>query len=118
MQPGDKLTITISGKIATRGTDVSIRKNRYSLIADPWGLDYVPSNMEVLFTLDSNASFTVTHESQYKNGVHIDAKGLYWMRRPDGWHRMRINPDPPIVPEGEPTLPVERLREAKDKPNA
>lgn len=114
MEPGDKLTITVSGKISSYGTEVTILRNTASYVADIFGSGIVPNDSRFSFTLDPNATFTVTHESQYRNGVHIDSKGKYWMRRPEGWYPMRVAGDPSGHP-GKPTLPVERLVEAKDK---
>ncbi len=53
-----------------------------------------------------------TGVKSWRNGVHIDIDGLYWMRRPDGWHQMHIsnNSEPGFV-RVVPRLPVQRLVE-------
>jgi hypothetical protein len=57
-----------------------------------------------------------TVESRFKNGVHIDTNGRYWMRRPDGWHSMTVAETsvPNVLGSQFAPAGVQRLKEDTD----
>lgn len=120
--PGDSLTLTIKGKItdpnkanSSNATTLRIyRPAKSSLYAATYS---VPANaavrVDAVFEPDAEIDFDIT--SRFKNGVHLDDQGRYWMRRPDGWHEMSIKPvavpnafGAQFAPKG-----VQRLKEDK-----
>lgn len=46
----------------------------------------------------------------WRNGMHIDSQGRYWMRKPDGWHAVHVMVQ--LAGLG-PIHPVQRLAEPK-----
>lgn len=54
-------------------------------------------------------------DTPVRYGVHIDGRGGYWMRRPDGWHPMAVSQHP-IAAESVPRTAY-RLREDKRRPD-
>lgn len=122
-EPGDTVSIKITGKIArSEGYSTStLRFYRQGYTPPPGTLDAqlpgaIPS-VDLVFHLEPGAKVEIEHTSKYKNGVHIDSDGNYWMRRPDGWYPMNIENAPirnvpwsddraAFVPKG-----VQRLKE-------
>lgn len=91
--PGDTLTLTITGKIADpavantpQGTTLKIYRPAGSRLYTA----SLPPACRVDTVLDADATIEFSVKSKFRNGVHIDADGRYWMRRPDGWHEMSI----------------------------
>lgn len=104
---GDTLSLTITGKVVTPGTPgaTTLRVNRTG------GPDGV--RVEAVLAADAKVGYEVT--SRWKNGVHLDDTGTYWMRKPDGWYRMSTS----ITKAGNLTGPwtppgAHRLREDKE----
>lgn len=116
MEHGDEVTLTIKGKLNDHGlTNVEITKTGLGWLPDDLYFDRPGSNAQrITLGFNSDAKIAVVVKSQYHNGVHIDANGRYWMRRPDGWHPMRIAGDP-SGHSPNPCLPVQRLSEVRDK---
>jgi hypothetical protein len=124
-EPGDEIIVTVKGKVASpsdyRPVIVGVHRDApYAPDAySRYGVPPSPPGFDLGFSLDTNATVTWEHKSQHKNGVHIDADGQYWMRRPDGWHQMFINGDLDdrdlANVRREPTPLVQRLVEPKDK---
>lgn len=118
---GDKLTITITGKIAnpnkangSAATTLRIfRPAKSSLFAATYGPAATPVNVNAVFEPDAEITYDVT--SRFKNGVHIDSAGRYWMKRPDGWHEMTVKPVAVPSISGTQFAPagVQRLKEDK-----
>jgi hypothetical protein len=74
--------------------------------------------VKVDLVLDADSVITYDVVSVHKNGVHIDADGTYWMRKPGGWHKMTVAVNPTTTSfSGQPVTPrqVQRLVEPKDK---
>lgn len=124
--PGDHLTLTIKGKITdpnkahTRDA-TTLKIYRPASAVGLFAATYSPVSplaggvkVDAVFAPDAEIKFDVV--SRFKNGVHIDADGRYWMRRPDGWHEMKI--EDKAVPNlfGSQFAPREaqRLKEAKE----
>lgn len=116
-EEGDEVTVTIKGKITDSrksGTPqaLTIRANRP-------GVTYASAPaIKVDLVLDTDATVTYEVKSVHKNGVHIDAEGNYWMRKPGGWHKMSVAAEPMRTSfGGQPVIPrdVQRLVEPKDK---
>jgi hypothetical protein len=116
-EEGDEVTVVIKGKItdskkAGTADALTIRATRP-------GRSYgsAPA-IKVDLVLDTDAKVTYEVVSVHKNGVHIDAEGNYWMRKPGGWHKMTVAAEPARTSfGGQPVLPrqVQRLVEPKDK---
>lgn len=118
--PGDTLTLTITGKIADpklantpQGTTLKI----YRPSASPLYAASLTPACRVDTVLDADATIEYEVKSRFRNGVHLDADGRYWMRRPDGWHEMSIasNAVPNVLGSQFAPRDVQRLREATDK---
>lgn len=99
---GDRLSVTISGTVLDP-TQAGIDGNTSLKIYRPARASLLSTRVaptdlrrgirvETLFGDDVDVQYEVT--SQYKNGVHVDANGRYWMRRPDGWHEMSVRDEP------------------------
>lgn len=117
LEEGDEITVIIKGKItdaAKAGTAdaLTIKANQPGR-----GYGAAPAiRVDLVLTPDSKVTYEV--KSKHKNGVHIDADGNYWMRKPDGWHRMTVAVTPARSSFGnQPVTPrnVQRLVEPKDK---
>jgi hypothetical protein len=116
-EEGDEVTVVIKGKItesAKAGTAQAL-----TVRATRPGLAYgsAPA-IKIDLIMDTDATVTYDVKSAHKNGVHIDADGNYWMRKPSGWHRMSIAAEPARTSFGNtPVRPrsVQRLVEPKDK---
>lgn len=116
---GDKVTLTIKGTVVDpnlAGTSQAthVRIDRASSINS--FLPGLPS-MHIDVILDKDAEVTTEVTSRFKNGVHIDTEGRYWMRRPDGWHKMMIHNEPAADIMGRPYSPSDpqRLKEDNSK---
>lgn len=72
--------------------------------------------LRVEAVLEPDAEITWEVTSQFKNGVHLDGRGRYWMRKPEGWFEMSVADSPiPSIPGTMFTPPaVQRLREDKE----
>jgi hypothetical protein len=91
--PGDTLTLTITGKVADpanagtpHGTTLKIFRPAGPSL---YTVDQ-PAAVRVDAVLGPDAKIEYSVKSRFRNGVHIDADGRYWMRRPDGWHEMTV----------------------------
>lgn len=119
-EPGDKVTITVAGTVVSpvyASSDYPTMVH-ISRLADPLmfrGADPVAVDL----CLSPAAAVTAEVVSPHRNGVHIDADGTYWMRRPDGWYRMRVDsaPLPRAAGPAAPSRPrrPRRLKEAREK---
>lgn len=115
--PGDTLTLTLQGKIVEPGkanTPAGTTLKIYRPARSPL---FTSESLRVDLVLDADATVTYEIQPRWKNGVHIDGNGRYWMRRPDGWHEMSIAPNavPNIIRGSQYTPPnVQRLREDKE----
>lgn len=115
---GDTVTVTITGKVVDPSLAGTPSATTFR-ITRPARRGTYPSilpadrGVAVDLTLDPSAKVEFTVTSQFKHGVHIDANGRYWMRRPDGWHEMTVTEKAAkvtgaeFVPKG-----VTRLKEA------
>lgn len=125
-EPGDEITITIKGKISEyqSGTKVVIDQplNPFPLIPIPgqFCLDNRGSASFTFYLRPEEAKVTVEHKAKHKNGVHIDLgakrpEDQYWLRRPDGWHKMSVEstPRPTGLLPDKPAKP-QRLKEDRD----
>jgi hypothetical protein len=117
--PGDILKLTIEGEVVdpswantSKATTLRIFRPAGSrvLLAEPLPL------LKVEAILEPGVKIDYTIESRFKNGVHIDSNGKYWMRRPDGWFSMAVAEaavpnifGSQFAPDG-----VQRLKEDKD----
>lgn len=93
VEPGDQVTVTVTGTVvdpARSDYPTHVRVNRRADLLMYGGGDPVSVDL----VLDARAVVTTDVKPRHRNGVHIDANGEYWMRRPDGWHRMRIDAVP------------------------
>ena len=116
-EEGDDVTVVIKGKItdsrkANTAEALTIRANRPGR-----SLGSAPA-IKVDLVLDADSTVTYEVKSVHKNGVHIDADGTYWMRKPGGWHKMTVSATPTTTTFGGlPVTPrqVQRLVEPKDK---
>lgn len=109
--PGDTLTLTLTGKVA----DPAARNARSTQVRvyRPGGSSLMAAEINVNATLDTEATLTYDVKSVFKNGVHIDKNGRYWMRKPDGWHEMSVTsrPVPSIFGSQFAPAGVQRLKE-------
>lgn len=123
---GDTLTLTIRGKVVNpakaNGPDaVTLRIYRPAksgLYAAAFAAPLPSqSGVNVNVTFDPSAMIVHAVESQFKNGVHIDKDGRYWMKRPDGFHEMTVKPIAVPSISGTQFVPrgLQRLKEDKDK---
>lgn len=112
--PGDTVTLTIKGRITDpgkAGTPAATTLRIYRPARPGWATTAPEVRMDAIFGADAVIDFTV--ESQFKNGVHLDRHGRYWMRRPGGWHEMTVSLQPVpknVVPDG-----AQRLKEDKTR---
>lgn len=121
---GDTLTLTIKGKVVNpnkangpEATTLRIyRPAKSSLYAATYPKDPSQSAVSVNVTFDPSAEITHTVESQFKNGVHLDKDGRYWMKREDGFHEMTVKPIAVPSLSGTQFVPrgLQRLKEDKD----
>ena len=116
--PGDTLTLTITGKVvdpALANTADATTMKIYRPVKPGTGRD-APGQVQVdaIFAADAQISYEIT--SQFKNGVHVDANGRYWMRKPGGWHSMTVAAQPVPSISGHQFTPrsPQRLKEDKD----
>ena len=125
--PGDTLTLTIKGTITDaakadtpRATTMRIFRPGGSpgLFAAIWAPRDLPElspaiKVDAVFEPDCEISYDIS--SRWRNGVHIDAGGRYWMRRPDGWYEMTVaSTAVPVLAGSQFTPPgVQRLKEDK-----
>lgn len=114
--PGDTLTLTITGKVAEAGkanTPDGTTLKIYRPAGSSLYLAEQAPACRVDAVLDADAEITFQVTSKWKNGVHIDAAGRYWMRRPDGWHEMSIadNAVPSVFGSQFAPKDVQRLKE-------
>lgn len=92
--PGDTLKLTIEGKVVdpalantSQATTLRVFRpsgSRLLAATEPLPL------LKVEAILEPGVKIDYTIDSRFKNGVHIDANGKYWMRRPDGWYSMSV----------------------------
>lgn len=107
---GDVLTLTIKGKVIAPGTSANGIQVRVA------GRLALPGGVTVNVLLGEDAVIEYDVKSRFRNGVHIDGNGRYWMRRPDGWHEMSVNDEPlPSILGSQFSPPtVQRLTEDRD----
>jgi hypothetical protein len=107
---GDTVTLTVKGRVVETGTPgaATVRISRPGNVVSK-----VPP-MRVDLLLDRDTEITHTIESRFKNGVHIDGNGAYWMRKPDGWYKMRADYVPAADPPGAVFVPKEAQRLKED----
>lgn len=119
LEMGDTVTLTVTGKVVDpqlggshAATTVKVNRPGEWSYKDNARVDGVTVDI----VLDPAAEVKVDIKSRYKNGVWRDESGVYWMRRPDGWHKMPIETEPTKGQLGRPFTPpaVSRLAEDKD----
>lgn len=118
LEVGDTVTLTVTGKVVAAefgGSHAAtvVKVNR------PGVWDSVKharvDGVTVDIVLDPAADVKVDVKSRFKNGVWSDESGVYWMRRPDGWHKMDIVAAPQTGHLGRPFTPSAVSRLVEDK---
>lgn len=118
---GDTLTMTIKGIVQDPSKAGSDEETMLKIYRSASGLysgyhERVGRVVDVSVVFKGAPEITYDVKSPFKNGIHIDDNGRYWMRRPDGWHEIKIEDKPvPSIPGTRFTPPgVQRLKEDKD----
>lgn len=118
---GDTLSVTVKGKVAdpdkadtSMATMLRISRSAGGSLLSPAGGILPEVRVEACLERDAEVTWEIT--SQFKNGVHLDGRGRYWMRKPEGWFEMSVADSPiPSIPGTMFTPPsVQRLREDKE----
>ena len=117
--PGDTVILTIKGKVA----DPAVANTPLGTVVrafrphdgSAYSFTGAPSAIRVDLVLDHEATVEYEIVSKFKNGIWIDDRGRYWMRRPDGWHEMTVKPAavPSILGTQFAPPGVQRLQEDK-----
>lgn len=111
--PGDTLALAVKGKVADpakadTAAATTIRVYRPAAPGRP------ALRVEAILEPDAEIAWEIT--SRFKNGVHLDGAGRYWMRKPEGWFEMAVAQSPVPSIAGTMFAPpnVQRLKEDKD----